>query len=69
MPKKGTRARPKTWGGGRRSGRSSIASVRQNTFEGAWMNLGADRFMQMTPGNYMPGIGLRPEVDRPLRIL
>ncbi|MCM3728850.1 hypothetical protein M3226_24735 [Neobacillus cucumis] len=29
----------------------------QNTFEeGVWMNLGVDRFMQMTPQLYQPGI-------------
>ncbi len=33
-----------------RSGKSSIAAVIQNTFDGVWMNLGVDQFMQMTPG-------------------
>ncbi|WP_392536073.1 chloramphenicol phosphotransferase CPT family protein [Nostoc sp. C117] len=32
----------------------------QETFDGVWMNLGVDRFMQMTPARYLPGIGLRP---------
>lgn len=48
-----------------RSGKSSIAAVIQNTFEGVWMNLGVDRFMQMTPERYQPGIGLRPGGERP----
>lgn len=51
--------------GAPRSGKSSIAAVIQNTFEGVWMNLGVDRFMQMTPERYQPGIGLRPGGERP----
>ena len=47
-----------------RSGKSSIVAVIQNTFDGVWMNLGVDRFMQMTPARYMPGIGLRPGGER-----
>lgn len=48
-----------------RSGKSSIAAVIQNTFEGVWMNLGVDRFKPMTPDRYQPGIGLRPGGERP----
>ena len=48
-----------------RSGKSSIASIVQNTFDGVWMNLGVDMFMKMTPKNYQPGIGLRPGGERP----
>ncbi|WP_059103033.1 chloramphenicol phosphotransferase CPT family protein [Shouchella shacheensis] len=48
-----------------RSGKSSIAAVIQNRFEGVWMNVGVDRFMQMTPEQYQPGIGLRPGGERP----
>ena len=48
-----------------RSGKSSIATVIQNTFEGVWMNLGVDRFKPMTPDRYQPGIGLRPGGERP----
>jgi chloramphenicol 3-O phosphotransferase len=48
-----------------RSGKSSIANVIQDTFEGVWMNLGVDRFKQMTPERYQPGIGLRPGGERP----
>jgi len=48
-----------------RSGKSSIAAVIQETFEGVWMNLGVDRYMQMTPKRYLPGIGLRPGGERP----
>jgi chloramphenicol 3-O phosphotransferase len=51
--------------GAPRSGKSSIAAVIQNTFEGVWMNLGVDRFKQMTPERYQPGIGLRPGGERP----
>ena len=48
-----------------RSGKSSIAAVIQDTFDGVWMNLGVDRFQPMTPGRYLPGIGLRPGGERP----
>jgi chloramphenicol 3-O phosphotransferase len=48
-----------------RSGKSSIAAAIQQTFDGVWMNLGVDRFMQMTPARYLPGIGLRPGGERP----
>ncbi len=47
-----------------RSGKSSIVAVIQVTFDGVWMNLGGDRFMQMTPERYLPGIGLRPGGER-----
>ncbi len=47
-----------------RSGKSSISAAIQNTFEGVWMNLGVDRFKQMTPDRYQPGIGLRPGGER-----
>src|SRR5215210_2853648 len=47
-----------------RSGKSSIAAVIQETFDGLWMNLGVDRFMHMTPARYLPGIGLRPGGER-----
>ena len=48
-----------------RSGKSSIAAAIQQTFDGVWINLGVDRFMQMTPSKYLPGIGLRPGGERP----
>src|SRR2546421_5599177 len=48
-----------------RSGKSSIVAAIQATFDGVWMNLGVDRFMQMTPERYLPGIGLRPGGERP----
>ncbi|NLS76360.1 MAG: chloramphenicol phosphotransferase [Chloroflexi bacterium] len=51
--------------GAPRSGKSSIAAVIQETFEGVWMNLGVDRFMEMTPARYRPGLGLRPGGERP----
>jgi hypothetical protein len=44
-----------------RSGKSSIADVIQATFDGPWLNLGADVFSQfVTPPRLRPGIGLRP---------
>ena len=48
-----------------RSGKSSIARAIQETYDGVWMNLGVDRFMQATPPRYLPGIGLRPGGERP----
>lgn len=48
-----------------RSGKSSIVAAIQETFDGVWMNLGVDRWMQMTPPRYQPGIGLRPGGERP----
>jgi chloramphenicol 3-O phosphotransferase len=51
--------------GAPRSGKSSIATVIQNTFAGVWMNLGVDRCKPMTPDRYQPGIGLRPGGERP----
>lgn len=51
--------------GAPRSGKSSIATEIQSTFEGVWMNLGVDQFMNMTPQRYQPGIGLRPGGERP----
>jgi chloramphenicol 3-O phosphotransferase len=50
--------------GAPRSGKSSIVAAIQNTFDGVWMNFGVDRFMQMTPARYLPGIGLRPGGER-----
>jgi chloramphenicol 3-O phosphotransferase len=51
--------------GAPRSGKSSIVAAIQNTYEGVWMNLGVDRFKQMTPERFQPGIGLRPGGERP----
>jgi chloramphenicol 3-O phosphotransferase len=51
--------------GAPRSGKSSIAAIIQESFEGMWMNLGVDRFMQMTPARYHPAIGLRPGGEGP----
>jgi chloramphenicol 3-O phosphotransferase len=51
--------------GAPRSGKSSIVAEIQAAFEGVWMNLGVDRFMQCTPARYLPGIGLRPGGERP----
>ena len=50
--------------GAPRSGKSSLVEVIQDTFDGVWMNLGVDGFMQMTPARYLPGIGLRPGGER-----
>jgi len=47
--------------GAPRSGKSSIVTVVQETFDGPWMNLGVDAFVRhVTPNKYRPGIGLRP---------
>ena len=47
--------------GAPRSGKSSIVTAIQETFEGLWMNLGVDVFVtQVTPKRYRPGMGLRP---------
>jgi chloramphenicol 3-O phosphotransferase len=44
-----------------RSGKSSIAAVIQETFEGCWMNLGVDAWAEwVTPRRLRPGVGLRP---------
>ena len=52
--------------GAPRSGKSSIASVIQDEFDGVWMNLGVDVFARkVTPPRYQPGIGLRPGGERP----
>lgn len=49
-----------------RSGKSSIAAVIQDTFDGPWMNLGVDVHMSgVMPRRYSPGIGLRPGGERP----
>lgn len=48
-----------------RSGKSSIANIVQNAFDGVWINLGVDIFMKMIPQRYQPGIGLRPGGERP----
>jgi chloramphenicol 3-O phosphotransferase len=51
--------------GAPRSGKSSIAAVIQETFDGVWMNLGVDVFgPHVTPERYRPGIGLRPGGER-----
>lgn len=47
--------------GAPRSGKSSIVTVIQDTFDGVWMNLGVDVFVRhVTPKSIQPGIGLRP---------
>lgn len=52
--------------GAPRSGKSSIAAVIQETFDGPWMNLGVDlHIRQVTPPRYHPGVGLRPGGERP----
>lgn len=51
--------------GAPRSGKSSIVAAIQEHFDGVWMNLGVDRFMQMTPARFQPGMGLRPGGERP----
>lgn len=52
--------------GAPRSGKSSIARVMQETFDGPWMDLGVDVFVrEITPPRYQPGVGLRPGADLP----
>lgn len=52
--------------GAPRSGKSSIATVIQETFDGPWMSLGVDIFARrVTPARYQPGMGLRPGGERP----
>ena len=46
--------------GAPRSGKSSIALAIQRMSREPWMNLGADRFIEITPERLRPGIGLRP---------
>ena len=46
--------------GAPRSGKSSIVSAIQHLSREPWMNLGTDRYMDITPPRYRPGIGLRP---------
>jgi chloramphenicol 3-O phosphotransferase len=51
--------------GAPRSGKSSIVSAIQESFDGLWLNLGVDiSVRQMTPPRYRPGIGLRPGGER-----
>ena len=46
--------------GAPRAGKSSIAKVILDTFEGVWINLGVDGFKRLMSERYNPGIGLRP---------
>lgn len=50
--------------GAPRSGKSSIVTAIQETFDGVWMNLGVDVFNHATSPQYRPGIGLRPGGER-----
>jgi chloramphenicol 3-O phosphotransferase len=51
--------------GAPRSGKSTIARVIQETFDGPWMNLGVDVYVrEITPPRYRPGLGLRPGGER-----
>jgi chloramphenicol 3-O phosphotransferase len=51
--------------GAPRSGKSSIAAVVVQTFDGEWENVGVDSFERVTPPRLRPGIGLRPGGERP----
>ena len=52
--------------GAPRSGKSSIAAAIQQGFDGPWMNLGVDAYVNaITPARYRPGMGLRPGGERP----
>ena len=46
--------------GAPRSGKSSIATAIQEASDELWMNVGADRYIRITPKQYRPGVGLRP---------
>jgi chloramphenicol 3-O phosphotransferase len=46
--------------GAPRSGKSSIVSAIQDSFDGTWMNLGVDVARATTPAGLQPGVGLRP---------
>lgn len=48
-----------------RSGKSAIARALQTGADSAWINLGVDASMAMTPAQLQPGIGLRPGGERP----
>ena len=48
-----------------RSGKSSIAAVIMEKFEGPWLNLGVDKFKNLTSHRYSPGLGFRPGGERP----
>lgn len=51
--------------GAPRAGKSSIVRAIQDSFEGVWMNLGVDAWVQqVTPPALRPGIGLRPGNER-----
>ncbi|MBT5775657.1 MAG: chloramphenicol phosphotransferase [Dehalococcoidia bacterium] len=50
--------------GAPRAGKSSIAVAIQESFDGVWLNLGVDAWIDpVTPKRYRPGIGLRPGED------
>jgi chloramphenicol 3-O phosphotransferase len=51
--------------GAPRSGKSSIATAIQRSFDGLWLNLGVDTWFRATPERLRPGIGLRPGGERP----
>jgi chloramphenicol 3-O phosphotransferase len=51
--------------GAPRAGKSTLANAIQDSFDGAWMNLGLDKFKKATPERFQPGIGLRPGGERP----
>jgi chloramphenicol 3-O phosphotransferase len=48
-----------------RSGKTTIASAVQASFDGLWLNLGVDALSRATPDRARPGIGLRPGGERP----
>jgi chloramphenicol 3-O phosphotransferase len=49
-----------------RSGKSSIVTVIQETFDGPWVNLGVDTYKgHVAPTRYSPSIGLRPGAKHP----
>lgn len=48
-----------------RAGKTSIALALQEHADVAWIALGVDGAMHMTPAHLLPGVGLRPGGERP----
>ena len=51
--------------GAPRAGKSSVAAAIQESFDGVWVNIGADSQIASLPEKFRPGIGLRPGGERP----
>jgi len=51
--------------GAPRAGKSSIALAVQANLPGDWLIIGVDAFMNVLPSHLRPGVGLRPDRNRP----